>query len=547
MAEVPIIVGVGDIVNRSTSIETAFEPLQLITESIGKALEDTGLDGGKQAELQAAIDSLDVVRSWTWPYDDLPGDISRKLGVNPRHKFYTTEHGGNKPAKLLDEAARRIFKGQTKVAVVTGGEALASLTACAAAKQLPPPGWTKTKENLTQVFKATGRDRGTLDLGQVQGITDPIQIYPLYENGFRAHRGQAPSDNHQESAQLYADFAKVAEKQLYAWNYGKPAKTKEEIATVTKRNRMICLPYPLLMNAFNTVNLAAACILTSTTYAEQLGIPQTKWIYALGGAGTQDADNFWERPNYYSSPAIERSLDVGLKVSGLEKEDIDLYDFYSCFPIVPKLAAAHLNLPLKNTSKGDGGNKPLTLLGGLTSFGGAGNNYSMHAITEMTRQLRNGKGKGKDKSESERRNGLILANGGWVTYQHVICLSTMPRRQQGGAGAGAGGAYPDTAPLPDRVTDVPVPPVDVKVDEGEQDAAVETYTVEFNRDNTPRQAYIVGRLKTNGHRFVANEGDKETLMQLSSTTEEQIGKVGRVWNDGQRNRFVLQNKLQGKL
>ncbi|KAK5230733.1 hypothetical protein LTR47_007288 [Exophiala xenobiotica] len=546
MAEVPIIVGVGDIVNRSTSIETAFEPLQLITESIGKALEDTGLDGGKQAELQAAIDSLDVVRSWTWPYDDLPGDISRKLGVNPRHKFYTTEHGGNKPAKLLDEAARRISKGQTKVAVVTGGEALASLTACAAAKQLPPPGWTKTKENLTQVFKATGRDRGT-HLGQVQGITDPIQIYPLYENGFRAHRGQAPSDNHQESAQLYADFAKVAEKQLYAWNYGKPAKTKEEIATVTKRNRMICLPYPLLMNAFNTVNLAAACILTSTTYAEQLGIPQTKWIYALGGAGTQDADNFWERPNYYSSPAIERSLDVGLKVSGLEKEDIDLYDFYSCFPIVPKLAAAHLNLPLKNTSKGDGGNKPLTLLGGLTSFGGAGNNYSMHAITEMTRQLRNGKGKGKGKGKSERRNGLILANGGWVTYQHVICLSTMPRRQQGGAGAGAGGAYPDTAPLPDRVTDVPVPPVDVKVDEGEQDAAIETYTVEFNRDNTPRQAYIVGRLKTNGHRFVANEGDKETLMQLSSTTEEQIGKVGRVWNDGQRNRFVLQNKLQGKL
>jgi acetyl-CoA acetyltransferase len=125
MAEVPIIVGVGDIANRSTSIETAFEPLQLITECIGKALEDTGLDGGKQTELQAAIDSLDVVRSWTWPYDDLPGDISRKLGVNPRHKFYT-EHGGNKPAKLVDEAARRISKGQTKVAVITGGEALAS-------------------------------------------------------------------------------------------------------------------------------------------------------------------------------------------------------------------------------------------------------------------------------------------------------------------------------------------------------------------------------------------------------------------------------------
>jgi len=48
---------------------------------------------------------------------------------------------------------------------------------------------------------------------------------------------------------------------------------------------------PLLMNAFNTVNLAAACLLTSTDYARELGIPEDRWIYPLGGAGTQDANN----------------------------------------------------------------------------------------------------------------------------------------------------------------------------------------------------------------------------------------------------------------
>lgn len=48
---------------------------------------------------------------------------------------------------------------------------------------------------------------------------------------------------------------------------------------------------PLLMNAFNTVNLAAACILTSTEYARELGIPESKWIYALGGAGTRDSND----------------------------------------------------------------------------------------------------------------------------------------------------------------------------------------------------------------------------------------------------------------
>jgi hypothetical protein len=90
----------------------------------------------------------------------------------------------------------------------------------------------------------------------------------------------------------------------------------------------------------------------------------------------------------------------------------------------------------------------------LTSFGGAGNNYSMHAITEMVRQLRKGKG----------RNGLVLANGGVLTYQHVLCLSTMRRR--------GGSPYPEADPLPDHITDVPVPQIEGMVKEA-QDATIE--------------------------------------------------------------------------
>lgn len=123
--EIPIIIGVGDFVNRSLSVSDAHEPLTLILNAIQKALDDTELTGAKRSSLQSSIDSIDVVRTWTWPYDDLPGSISQKLGVDAKHKSYT-DHGGNKPAKLFDEAARRISKGATKVAVVTGGEALAS-------------------------------------------------------------------------------------------------------------------------------------------------------------------------------------------------------------------------------------------------------------------------------------------------------------------------------------------------------------------------------------------------------------------------------------
>lgn len=44
------------------------------------------------------------------------------------------------------------------------------------------------------------------------------------------------------------------------------------------------------MNAFNDVNLAGACIVTSRRYAERAGIPKEKCIYPLGGGRGEDAD-----------------------------------------------------------------------------------------------------------------------------------------------------------------------------------------------------------------------------------------------------------------
>lgn len=54
--------------------------------------------------------------------------------------------------------------------------------------------------------------------------------------------GQSIKANNEQSAELYADFAKVAEKNPVSWNYGQPAATAEAIGTVSKKNRMICFP-----------------------------------------------------------------------------------------------------------------------------------------------------------------------------------------------------------------------------------------------------------------------------------------------------------------
>lgn len=152
---------------------------------------------------------------------------------------------------------------------------------------------------------------------------------------------------------------------------------------------------------------------------------------------TEQSTAVWERPNFFESSAIAKSLDHCLESSGLTADAIDVYDFYSCFPIVPKLACHHLGLSITKPQK------PITVLGGLTSFGGAGNNYSMHAITEVVRRLR----KGSD------RNALILANGGFLSYQHAICLSVQPRKT----------SYPDSRRFESGPSE-PIPPIDAKAE-----------------------------------------------------------------------------------
>lgn len=144
------------------------------------------------------------------------------------------------------------------------------------------------------------------------------------------------------------------------------------------------------------------------------------------------------------------------------------------------------------------------------------------ALTEMIRQLREGNGK----------SGLVLANGGVVTYQYVVCLSSLPRNP----------SYPNANPLPESVTDWFVPPI---VAAAEGPAIIETYTVEFSRDGKPETGFVVGRLK-NGHRFLANHKDEKTLSELSSKVREPIGRKGYVTiGDDGRSLFSFQDS--GKL
>ena len=109
-----------------------------------------------------------------------------------------------------------------------------------AAAKSPPLHWTPL--GVGAPGRVLDLSRVRTGIGSVHKIGLPIHVYPLYENAFRARKGQPIDENNRESARLYAEFAKVAEKNLFAWSFGERAKTEEEIGTASKRNRMICAP-----------------------------------------------------------------------------------------------------------------------------------------------------------------------------------------------------------------------------------------------------------------------------------------------------------------
>src|SRR5262245_38976591 len=112
----PVIVGVGQIVQRAEGIEDALEPLLLMVEAVRAATTDAGL-----ADVPAA-DSVQVNNLLSWRYRDPARLLADELGLEPRETVYTTA-GGNTPQLMVNGAAADIQAGRSDVVVLAGAEA----------------------------------------------------------------------------------------------------------------------------------------------------------------------------------------------------------------------------------------------------------------------------------------------------------------------------------------------------------------------------------------------------------------------------------------
>ncbi|MGI5128730.1 acetyl-CoA acetyltransferase [Pseudonocardia sp. CA-107938] len=464
----PVLVGVGQVRgNRARDVAAAREPAELVSAAVAAAAADCGAPG-----LLAATDTVATVRTTSWAYADLAGSIAAEIGARPRHTVDSSV-GGQWPAVLLEQAAARIADGSSQVALIAGGEAMASLGALRAAGTDPvAAGWSSAPGGPPAFDPEEIGSPAML----AAGILLPRRVYALFHSAHRHALGLSPDAAIARSARLYAAFTEVAAANPAAWN--PQVRTAAEIAEPGQGNRMVAEPYTLAQNAMPHVDQAAAVIVTSLAAARAHGVPEERIVHVVGGAGASDATDVLARPSFASSAALADALDRTL--AGLDPAELDVIDVYSCFPVVPELVADHLGLPVTSVAG---------VTGGHNAFGGPLSSYTLHALVAVTQRLRAGGGR-----------ALVHGNGGYLTHQHALLLSRDPMPYRGDP------QPRDTAGPAPRL--VPVPDV--------AEAVVEAATVEYGRAGAPEQAFLVARLP-DGARIAATTapGDPDAAMALS--------------------------------
>src|SRR5260370_5640383 len=306
---IPFIVGVGELADHPAELTAGLEPLALLEAAVKRAAVDAA------PPLLAEIDSLDVVNFLSWRYRDPEQLLAARLGIRPSHCYYGPV-GGESPIRYLHEAAQRIARGETRVAVVCGAEAQSTATKAERAKVTLP--WTPFAHDGPEPKRGAAFQK---PMAVTLGVFRPITVYPLYESATSAHWGQTPREALAESGDLWSTFSSVASQNPNAWLKRRFA--PEEITTPTPDNRLIAWPYTKLMVANPTVNMGGALLMTSLAKAREAGIAEDRLVYASGGASAEEPRDYLIRDQVFESHPQNAVLNAIMELAGGDGQKFD--------------------------------------------------------------------------------------------------------------------------------------------------------------------------------------------------------------------------------
>jgi len=481
---IPVIVGVGEIVDRPREIAEGLEPLALLVEALKRAEQDSG------GRLLNEIESLDIVNFLSWRYRDPEQLLAHRLGITPKHAYYGPV-GGESPIRYLHEAAQRIARGECSVAAVCGAEAQSSATKAERAGVSLP--WTPFAHDVAEPKRGAAFQK---PMAVKLGVFRPVSVYPFYEAATSAHWGQTPREAMAESGALWSAYSNVAAQNPNAWL--KRRFTPAEITTPSPDNRLIAWPYTKLMVANPTVNMGGAVLMTSLAKARDAGIAEERLVHIWGGASAEEPRDYLERDSFVESHAQDAVLKAVMNVAGGGGTAFDAIELYSCFPCVPKMARRTLGL---------GADMQPTVTGGLTFFGAPLNTYMTHAACAMVRKLRDGAGL-----------GLLYGQGGFVTKHHALLLAQQPPPTPLAQDTSVQSeADRHRGAVPDFVT------------EASGQGSVESFTVIYGRNNEIEHGVVMLRTSANARALArVPVDDRHTLAHLLDVDRTPVGSVGEI-------------------
>jgi acetyl-CoA C-acetyltransferase len=454
-------------------VELAPEPLDMWEQVAHAAAEDAGLPAAL-----GELESVDVVYSQSWQYDDPVARLAERLGASPRRGRYSGI-GGSVPHVLATQVARDVAAGDLDLALIAGAEALATVRRLKKAGERPQ--WS---------YKPAEKRPFPMDMefdpSEVShAVFEAYLTFALFENARRAHLGRGLGAHQAAIGGVMARMTEVAAHSPHAWF--PVERSAEEIATPTADNRMVAFPYTKLMTSIMDVDMAAALLLASAEKADALGVPEERRVYLRGWGYAEDPVHVAGHPDLWRSPALAAASSSALADAGVGIDDVAHFDLYSCFASSVCFALDGLGL-----AEDDG--RGVTQTGGLPYHGGPGSNYMTHSLAAMVETLRRDPGS----------YGMVSGVGMHMQKHAYGVWSTVP------------GPYVEAPAYAAEAEPLGI------VGSPEGSATVATYSVLHGHDGGPERALLVCDVPEGGRSYGLLDGGVPAMLEAEA--DELVGR-----------------------
>jgi len=475
-SKTPVIISISQSVVREKTPQP-LDPYEMMAEQCIAVADSAGIKNLNN------IDTLYIVNC-TSKNENFPSRrLSALLGITPKTTGYSWI-GATAPQDFVNSAARRISQGETETVLITGAEAFYAEEKNTDMANIADFFSEKNQDDREPFFDDVISPVSPIEFSY--GLFQPVQLFALMENALRSHKGNSIEEHTQEISRYCSNMSSIAADNPYAWS--QTPRTVGEIANVDSNNRIVSFPYSKLMCSNIAVNQSSAILITSWAKAEQMGVAKDKMVFIRGFSEAKDIWHVTERPILWASPSVRNAVDHALSQASITLDEIKFLELYSCFPAAARITKEMLNIP-------DNDPRPLSITGGMQSFGGPGNNYTLHAICNAV-----------EKCREEPDEFCLVQALSWYSSKHAVGIYS---------------AQPGTQTLYSKLPKEKYASMKV-LPKFEGKGLIDSYVIDFDRNGTPKSGIIIGRNAEN-QRFIAK--NSSTGSKLNSMLQEEI--IGR--------------------